>query len=321
MTLSIARSLPVPGRTELPCQFGQLVGHTPAMRRLFALLSQLAGTEATVLIRGETGTGKELVAHALHEASPRARGPFEVIDCASLVATLAESELFGHERGAFTGASSGHAGAFARAHGGTIFLDEIGELPLALQPRLLRVLEKREVRRVGGSATTSLDLRVLAATHRDLAAEVRAGRFREDLYYRLAVVEVVVPPLRARLADVELLVARFQEQLGLGPLPAETLAGFRTQSWPGNVRELRNAVERAGLGFEPEGTPVLRALPADGEDELALPFKEGKQRVVDAFEERYLRALLERHPDNFSAAARAAGVDRMALRKLIERCQ
>ena len=238
--------LPLSTRTR----FGGLLGASVAMRRVFSILERVAPTDATVLIEAETGTGKELVAEALHEESPRAAGPFVVFDCSAVSAGLIESELFGHVRGAFTGAVGDRAGAFEAAHGGTIFLDEIGELPLDLQPKLLRVLERLEVRRVGEAATRRVDVRIVAATNRSLAAEVDAGRFREDLYYRLAVVRIGLPPLRERPEDIPLLVEHFAREAaraGATPaaLPEAAIRGLVAQAWPGNVRELRNAVARA----------------------------------------------------------------------------
>ncbi|HWM87364.1 MAG TPA: sigma 54-interacting transcriptional regulator [Kofleriaceae bacterium] len=234
--------------------FAGLVGRSILMREMFARLEKLAQSDATVLISGETGVGKELVAEALHEYSPRASGPFVVLDCGSIPQNLIESELFGHERGSFTGAVSSYAGAFERAHRGTMFLDEIGELPLAMQPKLLRALERKEVRRIGGSRTINVDIRVVAATNRDLGVEVNRGRFREDLYYRLAVARVHVPPLRERREDIEPLIEHF---LSITPnaegarLSTDTVELMKKHDWPGNVRELRNVIERALLLSEP----------------------------------------------------------------------
>ena len=325
---------------------GGMYGRSIAMRALFAKIGKLAATDATVLVTGETGTGKELVAEALHDRSARASGPLVVLDCGSIPATLVESELFGHERGAFTGAISSRAGAFERAHGGTIFLDELGELPLELQAKLLRVLERREVRRVGGQKTIPLDLRVVAATNRDLTVEVTRGRFREDLFYRLAVARVHVPPLRDRREDIPLLVAHFLETLpGGGPpsLKPETMDLMMKHDWPGNVRELRNVVERAALLAEvpsalgkveaepvapsPSPSPSTPPAPEGGPGtsryevavDVAIPFKTAKQDVVEDFERRYIKALLEAHDGNISAAARATGIDRMSIHKILNR--
>ncbi|HEY6561802.1 MAG TPA: sigma-54 dependent transcriptional regulator [Polyangiaceae bacterium] len=229
---------------------GRLVADSPRMHEVLNLLVPIAKTDITVTLLGETGTGKDVLAHTLHDRSARARGPFVVFDCGAVAANLAESELLGHERGSFTGAVAGYAGAFERANGGTLFLDEIGELPLDLQPRLLRVLESRRLRRVGGAHDRAVDVRVVAATNRDLAAEVYAGRFRQDLYFRLVGVAIPVPPLRERLEDLSLLVQRLLEDLGGADLRVsdETYAILRAHNWPGNVRELKNAL-RCALAF------------------------------------------------------------------------
>ncbi|HEY4116274.1 MAG TPA: sigma 54-interacting transcriptional regulator, partial [Byssovorax sp.] len=225
-------------------RFGPLVGKSVAMRELFATLARVAAVDATVLVSGETGTGKELVAEAVHGASPRAGGPFVVVDCAALPDQLLQSELFGHARGAFTGAETARAGAIESASGGTVFLDEIGELPLAMQPALLRVLESRTVRRLGETAHRKVDVRFVSATHRDLRAMVAAGAFREDLYFRIAVLPLVVPPLRDRMDDVEPLLEHFLPR-ATDDARRELLAELLDRPWLGNVRELRNVVERA----------------------------------------------------------------------------
>ncbi|MCC7540029.1 MAG: sigma 54-dependent Fis family transcriptional regulator [Deltaproteobacteria bacterium] len=250
--------------------FGDMVGRSPAMRHLFADLARVAPTDATVLITGETGTGKECVADEAVRHSKRKDKPFVVLDCSSLPANLIESELFGHVRGAFTGALMDRKGAFERADGGTIFLDELGELPLEQQPKLLRVLEKGEVRRLGDGVTRTVDVRVIAATNRDLATEVNRGRFREDLYYRLSVITVHVPALRMRKEDIPLLVEVFKAQVPGGEkvqFTSETLERFQQYDWPGNVRELRNVVERAIVLGEtrpsPKATDSQRFSPAE----------------------------------------------------------
>ena len=317
-------------------RFGDMVGRSVVMRELFARLAAVAPTDATVLVTGETGTGKELVAEALHEHSPRRSGPFVVLDCGAIPANLMESEAFGHERGAFTGATSAHAGAFERADGGTLFLDEIGELPLEMQPKLLRALERKEFRRVGGQKMLSANIRVVAATNRDLLVEVNKGRFREDLYYRLAVAHLAVPPLRERREDVPLLVehilAGLPEGRERGPR-AETVELMKRHDWPGNVRELRNVLERAVLFQQPVGAAapsvIAPAPPVNGgttgAPELrvsvdpSVPFKVAKQDMIDEFERRYVRALLDAHGGNISAAARAAGIDRMSIHKILNR--
>ncbi len=297
--------------------FGPLVGRSVVMRELFATLAGYAPRDATVLIQGETGVGKELVAEAIVQASPRAEKPLVVIDCSALAPTLIESELFGHERGAFTGATSARPGAFERANGGTIFLDEVGELPLELQPRLLRALERREVQRLGGKGPIAVDVRVLAATHRPLEQEVNEGRFRPDLFFRLSVLRVVVPPLRERPDDVAVLAQHF---LGSGAtMDAVTLARFTGHPWPGNVRELRNAVERWKAGAEPL-SPMPTAKPSGPASiDLDQPFLVQKERLVNGFEKAYAKALLAVCDGNLSEAARRAGVSRMAIVKMLGR--
>jgi len=289
------------------------------MRQVFALLERVAPTQTTVLVDGETGTGKELVAEAIHEESPRAAGPFIVFDCSAVSSSLIESELFGHARGAFTGAVTDRAGAFELADGGTIFLDEIGELPLDLQPKLLRVLERREVRRLGSADTTNVDVRVIAATNRSLAAEVDAGRFREDLFYRLEVVHVTLPPLRERPDDIAPLARRFAAELGQPTaLSDRTLRGFETQAWPGNVRELRNAVARAVSLGEPQGEAGA-APPNPFAVDLAMPLKIAREQIADAFEERYLLAALAQTGGNVTRAAEIAGVSRKFIQRAVKR--
>jgi transcriptional regulator with GAF, ATPase, and Fis domain len=246
-------------------RFGDLLGESSKMRELFAILSRVAPSDLSVVIEGETGTGKELVAHSIHRASARAAGPFVVFDCSAVSSSLIESDLFGHERGAFTGATGARAGALAEADGGTLFLDEIGELPLDLQQKLLRCLQSGEFKRVGATRFEKTDVRVIAATHRDLRSEIKAGRFREDLYYRLEGVAVHVPPLRERLSDLPHLVQHFMTQTDpaatLSALPPGTLDMFRAHRWPGNVRELRNAVRRMqilpDLPFSPHISDVV----------------------------------------------------------------
>src|SRR5262249_27269355 len=233
-----------------------MIGASLAMRRLFGALARLEGSLVTVLITGESGVGKELVARALHEGSSVASGPLVTVNCGAIAPDLVASELFGHRRGAFTGASDARRGAFESADGGTLFLDEIGELPLDVQPMLLRALESGEVRAVGADRSTMVRVRVIAATHRDLRTEVRASRFREDLYYRIAVVELAVPPLRDRIEDVEDLANRFADAAGIGALAPEVIGRLRARRWPGNVRELRNVVQAfAALGRLPSQPP------------------------------------------------------------------
>ena len=300
--------------------FGGLVGRSDAMRRLYALLERVAGSDATVLIEGETGSGKEVVARAIHEHSARKAGPYVVCDLGNLGATVSDSELFGHIRGAFTGAHRDRIGAFEAAHGGTIFLDEIGELPLELQPKLLRALEGHEVRPVGAVDYRTIDARVIAATNRDLAAEVKAGRFREDLYHRLGVLSVRIPALREHAEDIPELVAHFLGASPRRPDPA-TLATLTSYDWPGNVRELRNVIERA-LALDVELTPALLGgepasprLPVDP----SQPFREAKSQLVEAWERDYVAALLASCAGNVSLAARRAGMDRAYLHRLLKK--
>jgi DNA-binding NtrC family response regulator len=296
--------------------FGTLFGRSPAMRRIFAILPRLAQSDSTVLLEGETGTGKTLLAAAIHEASARAVGPFVVVDCGALTPTLVESQLFGHTKGAFTGAQSAQTGSFQSAHRGTILLDEVGELPLELQPKLLRALEQREVTPVGTTRGVSVDVRVIAATNRDLREEVNRGRFRSDLFYRLAVVRVHVPPLRERPEDVELLARHFYDELApdAGGPPLDLLEAWKQQRWSGNVRELRASIERALL-FGRE--PLRPGQPAPAEPEPS--FREAKERVLASFERTYLTDLVARHGGNVSQAARAARMDRNHLRELLRK--
>jgi two-component system response regulator GlrR len=308
------------GRPLGPTRFGDALGESPAMRRAFGILERVAVTDATVLLLGETGTGKEVIARAIHTASPRLQEPFVVVDCGALAKELIESELFGHVKGAFTGAQTDRKGAFLDAHRGTVFLDEVGELPLEMQPRLLRVLESGSVKRVGDDVFQSVDLRVIAATHRDLKDCVRRGKFREDLYFRLAVVPVVIPPLRERREDVPLLVRHFISQLRRGPFEATEglLASLAEYSWPGNVRELRNVVERALAGGE-LGLGDGKARRSSKAELAALPFKEAKERLINAFTKEYLATLLEQCGGNLSQVARTAGIARNYVQRLVQR--
>jgi len=304
-------------------RFGGLIGESPLMRELFAQMSRVAQSDAPVLILGETGTGKELVARAIHDASARASGPFVIVDCAALASSIIEGELFGHARGAFTGAVAARAGSFEAAHGGTIFLDEIGELPPAMQPKLLRVLESRSIKRLGESEHRDIDVRLVAATHRDLRRMVNAGAFREDLYFRVAVLPLVLPPLRARKGDVALLFKHF---LG-NRQPIEPVSDHELEqmAWLGNVRELRNFVERAcaiGARDALEVRPAATEAAAEaGASAVAFeqPFKDFRERWIDHGEREYLRRLLERHARNVSVAADAAGLDRTYVYRLIRK--
>jgi DNA-binding NtrC family response regulator len=321
-------------------RFGDVLGTTPPMHRLFSLLSRAAPTEATILLQGETGTGKEAIAEAVHRASKRAKGAFVVVDCGSIPHELIASELFGHAKGSFTGAGADKQGLIEAANGGTLFLDEIGELAIDLQPQLLRVLDRRQVRRVGETHAVDVDIRVIAATHRDLRAMVKSGQFREDLYYRLAVVATHVPPLRDRKQDIPALAAWFADRMGRGGFAQSPalLEQLERHDWPGNVRELRNVVERAlslghaasqiigdladsGVRPAPGSTP-----PPDDEgkrpsnpDVLELPFKEAKAALVETFERDYLTALLARHRGNISRAAAEAGIDRNYIHRLVKK--
>ncbi len=330
-------------------RWGAVLGESPAMRRLFALLPRIASSDATLLIEGETGTGKSVLARAIHDASPRADHPFVVVDCSSIPPTLIESVLFGHEKGSFTGAHASRPGAFESATGGTVFLDEIGELPLDLQPKLLRVLESRQVQRIGRVDTIPLDVRVIAATNRDLREMVNRGACRADLYYRLKVVTIEMPPLRERRGDIPGLIAHFWAQLSNGgEPPAEVLSAFSKLDWMGNVRELRNAVERAvvlgeaaqlepsielapmppGGGRSPsarlpapppaaahEGAAHEGAMPFDP----TIPFREAKNQAIARWERWYIRQLLAHTNGNLSQAARIVQSDRSYLRKLVRR--
>jgi transcriptional regulator with GAF, ATPase, and Fis domain len=319
-------------QTPTATRFGRMLGESEAMRRIYPLCERLAASDVTVVIEGETGTGKEVLAESLHEQGPRAAGPFVVFDCTAVAPSLVESALFGHERGAFTGAVSAHRGVFEQADGGTLLIDEIGDLDGALQPKLLRVLERGEVRRVGSDRPIGVAVRVLAATRRDLDHEVQAGRFRDDLFFRLAVARIELPPLRARGGDVTALARHFWRSLGGGerPIPYELLLRWEDDAWPGNVRELHNAVARqialGGLELAPldpripsAGAPgggAADALPPTPTDlvesvlALDLPLSQARQRVVDDFERRYVERVLAKHGGSVVKAAAASGIAR-----------
>lgn len=339
-------------------RYGDILGKNQKMREIFSVLEKISQTDATVVIEGETGTGKEVVARTLHQQSRRASGPFIVFDCGAVPENLIESELFGHEKGAFTGAVTSRQGVFEMANGGTVFLDELGELAIDLQPRLLRVLEQREVRRVGGSRSTRVDVRIVAATNRRLEEEVKAGRFREDLFYRLSVVRVQLPSLSERKEDIPLLINNFlrtlhfnktregeQKVTAISPTAMDRLMAY---DWPGNVRELVNVVERA-VSFADTDTIQVADLPehvayvrgsmvsniaGDGhasEDATRVEsahaptvdsettYKEAKDRWLTNFERDYIRDLLRKHNHNISHAARAAEIDRKYFRKLMSK--
>ncbi|MBK9001370.1 MAG: sigma 54-interacting transcriptional regulator [Myxococcales bacterium] len=304
--------------------FGGLLGGSVAMRAAFAILEKVAVSDATVLIEGETGTGKDVAAEGIHQASPRRDANLVVVDCGAVPANLLESQLFGHERGAFTGADQRRVGAFEEASGGTVFLDEIGELPLELQPKLLRVLEKKQITRLGSNQPRPVDVRIVAATNRDLRAMVNSGQFREDLYYRLAVVRVRLPALRERPEDIPGLVRRFVQTFGANAAAverltrAEHLSALARSAWPGNVRELKNAVERSVVLDQP-GLPPEPSLPVSGAVDIGMPYEEARHRALGDFERRYLTAQLAAHGDNVSAAARASGMGRVHFHRLLRR--
>ncbi len=322
-----------PSTTSVPLHFaanlGGLFGTSVVMRRLFALLERVAQSEASVLVEGESGTGKELVATEIVKRGPRADRPLVIVDCASISPSLIESRLFGHTRGAFTGADRDRAGAFEEANGGTVFLDEIGELPLEMQPKLLRVLEAREVTRLGEVRPRPVDVRIVAATNRKLEREVNHGRFRDDLYFRLSVVTLRIPPLRERLEDLPTLVPAVLDELGASASASlftpEVMGRFAEYDWPGNVRELRNAVERAVVlrtvdDLQADASP--ESLPDGGAGlrvDLDVPFGQAKERLVAEFERQYITALLAWSGGNISRAARRASMDRMNLHRLAQR--
>ncbi|MEM9188684.1 MAG: sigma 54-interacting transcriptional regulator [Myxococcota bacterium] len=309
-------------------QVGGILGRSPAIQHLMGGVARLAHKVTPVLILGESGTGKELIARALHDLGPRADKPFVTVECGSLTSTLFASEVFGHERGAFTGAVQARAGAFERADGGTLFLDEVGELPLEQQTALLGVLERRRVRRVGGQKETPVDVRVIAATNRDLRAEVNSGAFRLDLYYRIAVVLLSVPPLRERAEDIPLLIEQFLSEEGDESLQDElfdagTIERLTAYRWPGNVRELRNVVAAAVATGHPELVEGPGGAEGPGseviEQVIDLPYKRAKRTVTEEFERRYLVRLLERAGGGVRPAARLAGIDRTYLSNLLKR--
>jgi len=314
--------------------FGRLFGQSTAMRHVFYLAERYARTESTILIEGETGTGKEVLAEEIHRHSPRRDKPFIVIDCASLARELVASELFGHTRGAFTGAITDRTGAFEAAEGGTVFLDEIGDLAPELQPQLLRVLEKREIRRVGSNSIHRINVRILCATNKKLQQEVNAGNFREDLYFRLSVIHIEIPPLRKRKDDIMILAERFTKEF-LADATATTAthlsnsdAAFKAlarHNWPGNVRELRNLVE---IACHSDQHPIdLSSFLYLGGTEPRMaerisserPFKVVKQELIQDFELGYITDLLKRHNGNISQAARQAGIERAYLQRLVRK--
>jgi DNA-binding NtrC family response regulator len=321
-----------------------LVGRSVSMREIYTVIERVAPTELTILVTGETGTGKELVARALHKKSRRKDGPFVTLDCSALPPTLIESALFGHEKGAFTGADQAYAGVFERADGGTLFLDELGELPVELQPKLLRALERGEIQRLRGDKTIRVNVRVIGATNRDLHQMVQDGMFRGDLYYRLAVIRIELPALRQRREDLPLIVDEFFRRYGeelketgaradrLGP---GALTALESYAFPGNIRELMNILRRAAV-FSSGEEITVSDLPAElsGNKQVpprrspsnsvllpdaSVPFKDAKAKVLDAFERQYLQDLLVRHKQNISKAAREAGIDRRHLYRLLDK--
>ena len=307
--------------------FGAMAGKSVAMRELFAVLEMAGPSDATVLIEGESGTGKELCARAIHDASTRAQGPFVIVDCSAIAENLVDSHLFGHVKGAFTGADRERKGAFVEASGGTLFLDELGELPPAAQAKLLRVLEAQTVQPVGADRPISVDTRVVAATHRDLSRMVAAKEFRFDLFYRLAVVHVGLPPLRERLEDLPHLIATFYKRRGVapGPIAGDNLDKLRRHAWPGNVRELRNVLERAWALSPDPAFASLRlwldpgAAQASSSEivDTSLPFKDAKERWNDQFERRYVAMVFAHHGNNVTKAAEHAGLSRRHMRELL----
>jgi DNA-binding NtrC family response regulator len=325
-------------------RFGDLLGQSRPMREVFALLERVAPTDATVLIEGESGTGKELAAEAIHNHSPRADGPLIVLDCSAIPRDLIESELFGHVKGAFTGATGSRKGAFEAARGGTLFLDELGELATDLQPKLLRALEKREIKPVGSNRTIQTDVRIVAATNRNLLHEVREGNFREDLYYRFAVIRIALPPLRDRPEDIPLLVEHFLKlanaRSGRGDVDIayKTMEKLKRHRWPGNVRELKNFIDRAVLLTQgdnietkflapsepsqpsvPEAAETSAQAMVDTALQEGLPFKDAKNRLIEQFEKEYWGRLLESTDGNVSKAARIAGVHRKSVEYILKK--
>jgi two-component system, NtrC family, response regulator GlrR len=328
-------------------RFGKLLGRSAPMRELFARIARIAPMDASVFIQGETGTGKELVARAIHDASPRGSKPFVVVDCAALPENLLDAELFGHAKGAYTGAVGARSGAIESADGGTVFLDEIGELPIPMQPKLLRVLESRTVRRIGETGYREVDVRFIAATHRDLLTMVSAGEFREDLYFRLSVLPISLPPLRDRRDDIELLANQFMRLAGAdGHIGAEVLRELVNRPWRGNVRELRNFIERLRALGPTEALAMIRAAEGVSQKDLPLPpatistagiaapptglaaddphifelgYKDFREAWIDAGEKEYVRRLLDRHGRSVAAAAKTAGIDRTYIYRLIRK--
>jgi transcriptional regulator with GAF, ATPase, and Fis domain len=325
---------PLQERVEIPLypqeSFGRLLGKSPKMRALFYLADRVAARDTTVLITGETGTGKGLLAEELHTHSPRCAAPFLVVDCATIPTHLMETELFGHVKGAFTGAVDSHVGAFEATQGGTLLLDEIGELPAALQPKLLRVLEQHEIKKVGATEKEPVDVRILAATNRNLQGEVEAGRFREDLFFRLSVFELKVPPVREHTEDIPLLARQFLQTLtgdSERRFDANALRFLMRHDWPGNVRELRNVIERVAHLVDErviDQTSLMSATLSGQESASCYPHSGSRgyltfNQAKDQAEYEYLIDLLRQHNNNISAAAKTAGIHRQSLHRLLRK--
>jgi DNA-binding NtrC family response regulator len=324
------RVAPSPPEPSPPDRFGRLLGASLAMRRLYPLCGRLARSNVPVIIEGETGTGKEVLAESLHDCGDRAGGPFVVFDCTAVAPTLVEAELFGHEGGAFAGASNTRKGLFERAHGGTLFIDEIGELDSAIQPKLLRAIERLQIRRLGGDEPIHVDVRILVSTRRDLDREVLVGRFRDDLFHRLAVGRIEVPPLRQRREDIAMLARHFAFELGadqatLDAGVARQLRRWQDDPWPGNVRELRNAVARQ-LALGDLSIPDEEPSPPDGQARRGdfverilaqkLPFAHARVRMLQEFRAQYVQRALADHDGNVARAAVASGIGRRYFQRI-----
>lgn len=330
----LARTAQLEKELEVRERYGDIIGSSSPMREVYRTVESVSHSQSTVLLLGESGTGKELVARAIHNRGPRADKPFVPVNCSAIPQTLVEAELFGHERGAFTGAVEERIGLFQAAHGGTIMLDEIGDLPLQVQVKLLRVLQEGEVKRVGSSKSTRVDVRVIAATNIDLQEAMRQKAFREDLFYRLSVITLPLPALRDRLEDIPLLAYHFLHKYALrsgreiNRISLEAMRAFRTHSWPGNVRELENAIERAvvmarGEVILPGDLPpsvVDTSSPSVSQDLLLdIPFMEAKKKATERFEAGYVQAMLKRAGGNVSEAARQSGMDRSNFRRILRK--
>jgi two-component system response regulator HydG len=340
----VDRAMLLERRLEQMEKFGELIGNSPKMQDVYRLALGVAPTSSTVLILGESGTGKELTARAIHQHSPRSDAPFVAVNCSAIPVDLVESELFGHVRGAFTGATATRAGLFETAHRGTVFLDEVGDLPPLAQVKLLRALQEGEIKRVGSNETQTVDVRVVAATNVDLRERIAEGRFREDLYYRLNVIAILLPPLRERKADIPLLAYHFLKKYAnrvgsdVQKISDEAMRLLQAHSWPGNVRELENAIEHSvvfckersltpsdlPLGKAPNrgsNAPALQEASVLGTGLVDLPYREAKQRAMAAFDESYFSVLLDRTGGNISEAARQAGLDRSNFRRAARRAR